>query len=507
MNKTIISCAVIGLLLTGSIVVVNAKDCRSFIYVDDDNINGPWLGTLEHPYRFIQDGVDNASSGDTVFVFSGTYDEYVWIGSISQQGPSIRLVGQDRDSTFIKGVVSIYNTNYTTVCDFTFPENNLDNYCVAGFSLKNSHNNIIRNNIIKDRTNTFWLIGIYLSDSSSNNTIIKNSIIGNNAPKGFIAIELRDFSNNNVVSENIITGNSGELFGSNGIYIRESFYNIITRNIIRDNIGDLSGNGIELKWACNNIISGNTLENNAFSGVFIFGDDVNIPFYSCYNNIISKNTITGNGYGIYFFECLNNTISDNDISNNNIGITLEGSNKSTISKNAILYNNKGIEVKVVRDSYYGTILKFTEENIITENNITDNNLYGIYIDDDVSENYFYYNNFENNGGSVIGENAKDKGSNTWDDGSEMGNYWDDYYGWDLNQDGIGDIPYNIPGGNNQDRFPLMGAYPDVCISILSNLYRQLNLQSQPSSIQQSATSSSSQIFQVVETINSVTMSR
>ena len=47
-----------------------------------------------------------------------------------------------------------------------------------------------------------------------------------------------------------------------------------------------------------------------------------------------------------------------------------------------------------------------------------------------------------------------KSSNYWDDGSE-GNYWDDYVGSDSDGDGIGDTPYNIPSGNNKDRYPLM----------------------------------------------------
>ena len=39
---------------------------KSIIYVDGNNTAGPWDGTLEHPYQHIQDGVDNASAGDTV---------------------------------------------------------------------------------------------------------------------------------------------------------------------------------------------------------------------------------------------------------------------------------------------------------------------------------------------------------------------------------------------------------------------------------------------------------
>ena len=36
-----------------------------------------------------------------------------------------------------------------------------------------------------------------------------------------------------------------------------------------------------------------------------------------------------------------------------------------------------------------------------------------------------------------------------------GNYWFDYTGEDINNDGIGDTRYDIPGGENQDYYPLL----------------------------------------------------
>jgi hypothetical protein len=51
-------------------------------------------------------------------------------------------------------------------------------------------------------------------------------------------------------------------------------------------------------------------------------------------------------------------------------------------------------------------------------------------------------------------NGYDSASDIWDNGS-VGNYWNDYNGIDIDHNGIGDTPYNLSGGSNQDRYPLM----------------------------------------------------
>ena len=77
--------------------------------------------------------------------------------------------------------------------------------------------------------------------------------------------------------------------------------------------------------------------------------------------------------------------------------------------------------------------------------------YGVYIDASSSNNLMFHNNFTNNM-----QNAFDEGLNTWDNGFlRGGNHWDDYTGTDGDGDGIGDTPYPIPSGSNQDNYPLM----------------------------------------------------
>ncbi len=62
------------------ILIVLIGGCTSsIIYVDKDNLAGPWDGTKTHPYKTIQDGlnVTTADSGDIVEVFDGVYLENV----------------------------------------------------------------------------------------------------------------------------------------------------------------------------------------------------------------------------------------------------------------------------------------------------------------------------------------------------------------------------------------------------------------------------------------------
>ncbi|HMA83526.1 MAG TPA: hypothetical protein VKP59_04790 [Candidatus Thermoplasmatota archaeon] len=52
---------------------------ETVIYVNDDNISGPWDGSINNPYRCIQDGIDAAHDGDMVYVLTGRYHEHLLV--------------------------------------------------------------------------------------------------------------------------------------------------------------------------------------------------------------------------------------------------------------------------------------------------------------------------------------------------------------------------------------------------------------------------------------------
>ena len=166
----------IGIAYAPSITANNPILTKT-IYVDDDNTQGPWDGSQEHPYQHIQDGIDNASDGDTVLVYSGTYYENVVVDK------AVTLISENRDTTIIDGerigdVINI--TAYcVTIMGFTVRNGGENWYWYGGAGIKVYHADHIEISNCNASSNTN---GIFLY-SSSNNAITNNT--ANNNWEGF----------------------------------------------------------------------------------------------------------------------------------------------------------------------------------------------------------------------------------------------------------------------------------------------------------------------------------
>ena len=210
---------------------------NNIIYVDDD-------GGAD--YTRIQDAIDNAIDGDTVFVFSGVYYENV------KMDKSIILVGEDRNSTIIdgrnKGSVISVKVYSASIENFTI-RNGTNGVACAPYTPAIYRNIIISNNIIIN--NDKGIKSSYSENVNITGNIISNSSYGIT----FYRVE------NSIIKGNYILSNKkiGILF----------------------DLATIPGLGCD-----NNSVSYNIIQKNAIGIYLSFSGDHNINYNNFYQNIV-----------------------------------------------------------------------------------------------------------------------------------------------------------------------------------------------------------------------------
>jgi parallel beta-helix repeat protein len=270
---------------------------------------GHWLyvgGSGPNNYTKIQDAIDNASTGDTVFVFPGTYPENLVVDK------TINVIGQERNTTIIDGgehgSVVFIEANETTITEFTI-RNSGEGFEHAGVSLLRSTGCTIRENIITSNQGN----GI-LSLLSGKNAFLSNTVISNN----YYGFNIRE-SDTTFILYNTVIGNTEA-----GIVAVNSNCTIIDFNLISNTTYE----GIGL-WSCNGaIVSNNTITQTNFAAVFLYFSTRIILMYNELQN--------NNQYGLLFDNSSYNTIYGNVIRENiQSGIEIDPSSQG----NLICYNN------------------------------------------------------------------------------------------------------------------------------------------------------------------------
>ncbi|HPM30592.1 MAG TPA: nitrous oxide reductase family maturation protein NosD [Chryseolinea sp.] len=226
-----------------------------------------------------------------------------------------------------------------------------------------------------------------------------------------------------------------------GIYFSNSFQSWVENNEIESN-GETEhqiANGIHM-WKCEHM----TVHNNRVKGQ---RDGIYFEFVT--SSLITNNYSEGNiRYGLHFMFSHNNEYRNNTFINNGAGVAVMYTKNVKMIGNTFKHN--------WGSSAYGLLLKDIRDSEVRDN-IYDENTVGIHLEG-VSRTTFHHNLFIKNGYAVrlqasCDDNVFTKNSfkrNTFDiatNGATVlntinGNYWDKYEGYDLNKDGIGDVPFH-----------------------------------------------------------------
>ncbi|MGB5556269.1 MAG: nitrous oxide reductase family maturation protein NosD [Flavobacteriaceae bacterium] len=248
----------------------------------------------------------------------------------------------------------------------------------AAIRVVKSENFLIQNVVLEK-----LFFGIYL-EKSNNGKVYHNKIIGDavdeyNSGNG---IQLW-YSKNVEVDRNIVQG------VRDGIYLEFSDNITINNNQSTKNLRY----GLHFMFSNDDVYTNNTFENNGAGVAVMFSKRIKM-----HNNIFRKNWGTA-AFGMLLKEINDAEISGNTFEENTIGINIEGSNRIVYKNNSFIKN--GWAVKVLGACYTNT---FTNNN-------------------------FLYNSFDISYNSKLNDNVFDQ------------NYWSDYTGYDLDKNGIGDVPY------------------------------------------------------------------
>jgi parallel beta-helix repeat protein len=454
---------------------------RSYrVRMDDNSINWQIPGnlfiraimsepiiTVPDDFPTIQEAINAANEGDTVYVRAGTYYENVVVNK------SISLIGENPNNTIIDGGetgnVVYLGASDINISGFTIRNSGTSDWdtgvCVSRSSGNNISFNIVTNNrngifIHESSKNTLTnnvvtanrVYGVHLWDTS-NDTLTDNTVSNN---FDGIIIEL---CSNTILRNNTASGNMYN-FGVGGVELSHFVHDIDTSNKVEGKsiqyLVDRKDMVIDSSWDVGHLYLVNSTNVTVKDLTLTIGNWHGIQFAYTRNSRIENVTISKTSYAIDFSYSSNNTIINSNISNR-MGIRLDGSSGNSIINNSI------------SNTWHAVSFFYSSNNTITNNYIS-NNRYGIWSYDS-SYNKIYHNNFVENTQHIYDSSIEcpeyPLSINIWDDGYPSGgNYWGDYAGVDeysgsyqneTGGDGIGDTPYIIDE-NNQDNYPLMNPY-------------------------------------------------
>lgn len=338
------------------------------------------VGKMPADFSSIQKAVNAARAGDTIQIQPGTYHEQIVLDR------QLTLAGTGKPLVRGTGKGSVIEVQ-------------ADGCVITGLRIENSGGDLTREdsgilirsqgNQISDNELRDILFGIYLYHSH-HNTIRNNVIAGR---------------------QNLETGSRGA-----GLHIWNSAENIVEDNSITE-----TRDGMYFQYAPGNRVHRNRVFKVRYGLHYMYADD----------NEFTDNSFTGNVAGAAMMYSKGIRFRRNAFAHNrgfsSFGILFQDCEGIEAENNYIIDNAVGIFMEAVRDSRF-------HHNVIAENDLA------LHIFSSSDRNLFTQNNFIENLSPLhlIGRQSTTR----WQENGQ-GNFWSDYDGYDLNEDGIGDVPHKV----------------------------------------------------------------
>lgn len=325
----------------------------------------------------LSQALERAESGDTVYVNAGRYTT----ANLVIDKPLV-IIGRGMPTLDGDGQqehILIIRSDHVTVDGLRFI--NVGRSFLKELSairVVRVRNVTIRNNVIE---NSFF--GIYF-EHGAYSTVEHNTILGNFEREATSGNAIHVWKGNRMhIHHNRLEGHR------DGIYLEFVDSSKIMHNHSLNNLRY----GLHFMFSNHDAYTDNTFESNAAGVAVMFS-----KFIRMHRNKFIRNWGSAS-YGLLLKEIYDAEITHNVFIGNSVGINAEGSTRINYRHNTLKGN--GWAVKIAGACY---------ENIFEANNFTSNAF-------DVSYN------------SKVNDNRFD------------GNYWSEYTGYDLDKDGLGDVPY------------------------------------------------------------------
>ncbi len=232
-----------------------------------------------------------------------------------------------------------------------------------------------------------------------------------------------------------------------GIHLRQTNDSIIRNNhitSIKTPERSLRGEGIRIWYSSENLIENNEMidvrdmviansSDNRIIGNHIRGSRIGMEFIFSPGNLVQNNIIDGSDTGIVVVYSHDLEIKGNRLSRlrklTGFGISIKGSASVLLEHNEVVYCAIGFVANA----------PIHPENVFTlQNNHFAYNDIAIFFYGEKGGHKMLDNRFENNFTDVVVSASSSALKNNW-----KGNYWDNYQGFDTDNDGYGDHPYRL----------------------------------------------------------------